>query len=175
LASRLLPSDKFTDNTLIESMIDGMLASDFSQILAVTPFAFKNFDQNGTSINPAWRNAVWHVRVVYPWFILWLLMPVKPFQSLMSFNWNFDSTLQQRVATYKKLTSLWATVRARTPGAGVYFVSYLPLYDRSKPPIPKKTNIRQTVLQNEADVYEPDYTNAFWGSNYPKLLAIKRK
>jgi hypothetical protein len=62
MASRLLPSDKFTDDTLIEAMIDGMLASDFSQILAVTPFAFKNFDKDGTSINPAWRNAVWHVR-----------------------------------------------------------------------------------------------------------------
>ncbi|KIM38694.1 hypothetical protein M413DRAFT_29932 [Hebeloma cylindrosporum] len=129
MASRLLPSDKFTDDTLIEAMINGMLASDFSQILAVTPFSFKNFDKDGTSINPAWRNAVWH--------------------SLLSFNWNFDSTLQQRVATYKKLTNLWSTVRARTPGAGVYF--------------------------NEADVYEPDYIRAFWGPNYPKLLAIKQK
>jgi hypothetical protein len=62
LASRLIPSDKFTDDTLIEAMINGMLASDFSQILAVTPFSFKHFDKNGTSINPAWRNAVWHVR-----------------------------------------------------------------------------------------------------------------
>jgi hypothetical protein len=62
MASRLLPSDKFTDDTLIEAMINGMLASDFSQILAVTPFSFKNFDKDGTSINPAWRNAVWHVR-----------------------------------------------------------------------------------------------------------------
>jgi FAD/FMN-containing dehydrogenase len=127
--SRLLPSDKFTDDILIESMINGMLASDFSHILAVTPFAFKNFDKNGTSINPAWRNAVWH--------------------SSLAFHWNFNSTLQKRVADYQKLTNLWATVRARTPGAGVYF--------------------------NEADVYEPDYINAFWGPNYPKLLAIKKK
>jgi hypothetical protein len=77
------------------------------------------------------------------------------------------------VATYQKLTNLWSTVRARTPGAGVYFVSFLP-YDQSKPQ-PHKTNIRQTALQNEADVYEPDYTEAFWGPNYPKLLAIKLK
>ena len=43
-------------------MINGMLASDFSQILVVTSFSFKIFDKDGTSINPAWRNAVWHVR-----------------------------------------------------------------------------------------------------------------
>ncbi|KIW01005.1 uncharacterized protein PV09_07522 [Verruconis gallopava] len=28
---------------------------------------------------------------------------------------------------------------------------------------------------NEASPYEPNYQNAFWGSNYPRLLSIKRK
>ncbi|KDR84449.1 hypothetical protein GALMADRAFT_133744 [Galerina marginata CBS 339.88] len=130
LATRLIPDNKFTDEVLVDSMIEAMLESDFGQILAVTPYAFKNFDKTGTSINPAWRTAVWH--------------------TLMSYNWNFDSTLATRLGQYQKLTTQWATVRARTPGAGVYF--------------------------NEADVFEPDYINAFWGAaNYAKLLAIKKK
>jgi len=28
---------------------------------------------------------------------------------------------------------------------------------------------------NEADAFEPDFQHVFWGENYPKLLAIKRK
>lgn len=31
------------------------------------------------------------------------------------------------------------------------------------------------ALQNEASVFEPDYTEAFWGANYARLFAIKRK
>jgi FAD/FMN-containing dehydrogenase len=27
---------------------------------------------------------------------------------------------------------------------------------------------------NETDYFEPDWQHAFWGDNYPKLLAIKR-
>jgi len=26
----------------------------------------------------------------------------------------------------------------------------------------------------QANAYEPDFQNAFWGSNYPRLLKIKR-
>lgn len=61
MASRLIPSSKFDDEILIESMINAMLDSDFGQILAVTPYACKECDGHGTSINPAWRDAVWHV------------------------------------------------------------------------------------------------------------------
>ena len=28
---------------------------------------------------------------------------------------------------------------------------------------------------NEADYYEPNWQTSFWGPNYPKLLAIKRR
>ncbi|PPQ73619.1 hypothetical protein CVT26_010527 [Gymnopilus dilepis] len=130
MASRLIPADKFSDDTLIDALTAKLLESDFGQILAVTPFAFKDYEPEGTSIHPGWRNAVWH--------------------TLMSYSWNFNSTLAERIDTYKRLQKEWAVVRERTPGAAVYF--------------------------NEADVYEPNYIEAFWGSsNYEKLLAIKEK
>ena len=28
---------------------------------------------------------------------------------------------------------------------------------------------------NETDYFEPDWQHSFWGENYPRLLAIKRK
>ena len=28
---------------------------------------------------------------------------------------------------------------------------------------------------NEADYFEPDWSNSFWGSNYPRLLQIKKQ
>ena len=40
-------------------------------------------------------------------------------------------------------------LRDATPGAGTY--------------------------SNEADFHEPDWQESFWGTNYPKLLSIKRK
>ncbi|KAF9477860.1 FAD-binding domain-containing protein [Pholiota conissans] len=129
LASRLIPSDKFEDDVLIESMINGMLDSDFSQILAVAPYGFKDYDKYGTSIHPAWRTSVWH--------------------SLMSYFSNFDSTLDDRMEQYAKLTRLWTTVREHTPNSGVYM--------------------------NEADIYEPDYKTAFWGPHHDRLLEIKKK
>ncbi|KDR75664.1 hypothetical protein GALMADRAFT_226306 [Galerina marginata CBS 339.88] len=129
VASRLIPDDKVTDETLIAAMTGAILSSDFGEILAVTPYAFKGHDIGGTSINPAFRTAVWH--------------------GLIGSFWNFDSTLAQRVSAYQALTKKWAVVRERTPGAAAYL--------------------------NEGDVYEPDYTTTYWGSNYPKLLAIKKK
>ncbi|PPR04848.1 hypothetical protein CVT24_007236 [Panaeolus cyanescens] len=129
MATRIIEDKKMKNDKLVDALINGMLESDFGQILAVTPYTFKNFDKSGTSIHPGWRNGIWHV--------------------LMSYNWNFDASVADRVAQYKKLTKLWAPVRAMTPGAAVY--------------------------QNEADVYEPDHEVGYWGPHYPKLLSIKKK
>lgn len=61
MASRLIPADTFTNEELIDSLADGLITSDFGQILVVPPYAFQGYEQNATSINPAWRTAVWHV------------------------------------------------------------------------------------------------------------------
>ena len=48
-----------------------------------------------------------------------------------------------------RVTAAMAVIRRATPGAGSYV--------------------------NETDYFEPDWQRAFWGDNYPRLLAIKRK
>lgn len=61
MATRLIPSGAFDDERLIDLMANAMVDSDFGQILAVAPYGFKDYDEHGTSINPAWRSAVWSV------------------------------------------------------------------------------------------------------------------
>ncbi|EMD34723.1 hypothetical protein CERSUDRAFT_116916 [Gelatoporia subvermispora B] len=63
------------------------------------------------------------------------------------FNWN--STIEERTQTYQTVHDHIEAFREITPDSGAYF--------------------------NEGDVYEADHTKAYWGSNYPQLLAIKRK
>jgi len=49
----------------------------------------------------------------------------------------------------RRMNAAMKLLRDATPGAGTY--------------------------SNEADYHEPDWQEAFWGSNYPRLLSIKRK
>ena len=63
MATRLIPSSAYEDEQLIDRMANAMLDSDFGQILAVAPYGFKDYDEHGTSINPAWRDAVWSVSI----------------------------------------------------------------------------------------------------------------
>ncbi|KAJ7582378.1 FAD-binding domain-containing protein [Mycena floridula] len=64
-------------------------------------------------------------------------------------HWNFNSSVSEVSSIYSDLTAGADVLRAMTPGSGAY--------------------------QNEADVYEPDHEASFWGDNYPRLLAIKKK
>ena len=49
----------------------------------------------------------------------------------------------------QKVALAMEPIRKATPGAGTYF--------------------------NQADYFEPDWAEQFWGVNYPRLLAIKKK
>ncbi|KAF9034094.1 FAD-binding domain-containing protein [Panaeolus papilionaceus] len=100
LASRIIDDTKMADDNVIEAVADGLLDSDFSQILAVPPYAFKNFDPTATSVNPKWRTGIWHTAMIV--------------------SWNFDATIDDRVQQYQRVTKLWNPVRALTPGAAVY-------------------------------------------------------
>ncbi|KAF8435773.1 FAD-binding domain-containing protein [Boletus edulis BED1] len=63
--------------------------------------------------------------------------------------WNYNTTYGQREQIYASATRSMAPLRALTPKSGAY--------------------------QNEADVYEPNHTESFWGSHYEDLVRIKRK
>ncbi|KAJ7590268.1 FAD-binding domain-containing protein [Mycena floridula] len=63
--------------------------------------------------------------------------------------WNFDTSLADRHAISTAHSAAIQGLRDITPDSGVYM--------------------------NENDVNEPDYTKAFWGSNYDRLLSIKHK
>ncbi|RPD55526.1 FAD-binding domain-containing protein [Lentinus tigrinus ALCF2SS1-7] len=69
----------------------------------------------------------------------------------LSVKWqfSFDDTLAERKEGYSTLEEHIQRFRDLTPGSGAYF--------------------------NEGDVYEPDHETSYWGDNYPKLLAVKRK
>jgi FAD/FMN-containing dehydrogenase len=60
-----------------------------------------------------------------------------------------EPNLAKAEAGRAKVNAAMKPIRAATPGAGSYV--------------------------NEADYFEPDWQKAFWGENYPRLLAIKRK
>ncbi|CAE6438450.1 unnamed protein product [Rhizoctonia solani] len=69
--------------------------------------------------------------------------------ALVDVEWPWDGGVNQAKATYKKASYAMDPLRKLTPGGGAY--------------------------QNEADVYEPDFTRSFWGFNYARLLGIKQK
>ncbi|CAE6433155.1 unnamed protein product, partial [Rhizoctonia solani] len=69
--------------------------------------------------------------------------------ALVDVEWPWDGSVSEAKATYEKASYAMDPLRKLTPGGGAY--------------------------QNEADVYEPDFTQSFWGSNYAKLLQVKNK
>ncbi|CAE6379738.1 unnamed protein product [Rhizoctonia solani] len=68
---------------------------------------------------------------------------------ILAGSWNYNSTAKQQAAVYSTISAAADKLRAITPKSGAY--------------------------QNEADVSEPDHENSFWGSNYGRLVSIKKK
>ncbi|KFY17338.1 hypothetical protein V492_00748 [Pseudogymnoascus sp. VKM F-4246] len=65
-------------------------------------------------------------------------------------DWNFTAPWEEMIALQDKMTdSIMPQIEAVTPGSGAYM--------------------------NEADFRQPDYKEVFFGSNYEKLLSIKKK
>ncbi|KAF2093309.1 FAD-binding domain-containing protein [Rhizodiscina lignyota] len=83
---------------------------------------------------------------------------------------------------WNAVTPAWRTSYAHTL-TGVYVPPYDPAEDAAQ--IFNITYNLSAALRelapdtgsylNEANSYEPDFQDAFWGSNYPRLLEIKRK
>ncbi|CAE6541703.1 unnamed protein product [Rhizoctonia solani] len=69
--------------------------------------------------------------------------------AIASAGWGWDAGADEAKQAYIKASSAINPLRAITPSSGAY--------------------------QNEADVYEPNSSDSFWGTNYPALKTIKRK
>jgi len=68
----------------------------------------------------------------------------------LTLPWSFQAPWAEAFATQKKMTEqVMPLIEAATPGSGSYV--------------------------NEADWRTPNWQDAFWGSNYDRLLSIKRK
>ncbi|KAL4062935.1 hypothetical protein J3A83DRAFT_4107888 [Scleroderma citrinum] len=64
-------------------------------------------------------------------------------------GWNYNTTTDEIKQTFETVHDLAETMKTIAPNSGSYF--------------------------NEADVYESNYEESFWGENYPALLKIKQK
>lgn len=72
LGTRLIPTSVFTSEAgraALIALIKENLPIASPYIVAGTPFNFKA-EQNATSVTPAWRDSVWHVRFPFPLFLL---------------------------------------------------------------------------------------------------------
>ncbi|KAF8691086.1 oxygen-dependent FAD-linked oxidoreductase family, partial [Rhizoctonia solani] len=69
--------------------------------------------------------------------------------AIASTSWGYDAGPDVAKQAYVRVNSAMNPLRAITPNSGAY--------------------------HNEADVYEPNTSQSFWGSNYPALYAIKQK
>ncbi|KAF8748705.1 oxygen-dependent FAD-linked oxidoreductase family [Rhizoctonia solani] len=69
--------------------------------------------------------------------------------AIASSSWGYDAGPDVAKQAYVRVNSAMNPLRAITPNSGAY--------------------------HNEADVYEPNTSQSFWGSNYPALYAIKQK
>ncbi|TFY55055.1 hypothetical protein EVJ58_g8490 [Rhodofomes roseus] len=101
--SRLIPAANFASNEsqaeLVDRVIEALDDSPYQIIFAVTPYYFKS--PGGTSINPIWRESLWHV--------------------LGSASWNYNTTTDEKRAIYSNRTSQMDLLREITPGSGAYF------------------------------------------------------
>ncbi|KAK7685064.1 hypothetical protein QCA50_011901 [Cerrena zonata] len=132
IASRLIPADLFKTSSAqgrLSETVESLIAQNHTTLFlfAVAPFFFK--DDGTSSLNPAWRSAIWHIIATDPW--------------------NFDTTKSEYEAIYSKLHQSSQLLHKLVPNGGTYL--------------------------NEADLFEQDFEASFWGSNYPRLVAIKKK
>jgi Berberine and berberine like len=120
----------------------------FKQILISSPYQYsKSNSGEDVSYTPAWRDAIWNV--------------------ITGYFWNYDTDVPTVKKLYQATSAAIQPLRDLTPDSGAYHA--------------------------EADVHEPDHEGevsssttsipgsricllaAFWGSNYARLLQIKKK
>ncbi|CAG8676904.1 595_t:CDS:2, partial [Acaulospora colombiana] len=143
--SRLLPASVFEEGN-VDAFVD---------LVVQTPyFPHFNFVAGGkvqqpapdsAAVHPSWRKAIIH--------FLW------------SAGWETDTPFEIRQQIRKALTQETQKLGALAPEAGAYVNEYVSIL---------LNNATNTDILCRADINEPNWKETFWGSNYPRLAAIKK-
>jgi hypothetical protein len=136
-ASRLIPREMFTTNRNVENIANAVLtamqlsytnkAGGSAQIYSTGPT--NHPDNSKTGVNPAWRNALWHV--------------------FMGAAWISSTPPNVRAQIQNTVSASIQPFKALTPGGGCYM--------------------------NEGDWLEENWQQTFFGSNYDRLLDVKKR
>lgn len=65
LGSRLIPKDNFISEEGQSELVDLMVSLPPTALVCLTTPVLFNATSNATSVTPAWRDALWHVRFSY--------------------------------------------------------------------------------------------------------------
>ncbi|KAK7961132.1 FAD binding domain-containing protein [Apiospora saccharicola] len=112
------------------------------------------------SVHPAWRDALVSATLTLPW--------------------SFESPWSDMVALQDKMTNVvMPAVEAATPGGGSdYDPAHLPsccLLALLSLMLKMPFTHTLIIVVNEGDWRQPNFQQTFWGTNYPRLLVIKKK
>lgn len=137
-ASRLIPKTLFAPqnvSSLVDAVISGLNQNKkiktlevAAQVLMTTPVHHPDVKRM-TGVNPAWRDALWHLD--------------------FAGGWTTNISISDRRSITQTVLKSLDPLKELTPGGGCYM--------------------------NEASYLEPDWQRAFFGSNYDRLLSIKRR
>jgi hypothetical protein len=102
IASRLVPRANFATPETRKELLDAFMAAHAMtpnfRLLLGPPSGYKG--DEATSINPAWRDSIFHVTMVS--------------------SWNFDATTEDKSRIYKLVDDSIEHLRKVTPNAAVY-------------------------------------------------------
>ena len=132
--TRLIPTNVFANETLKEpfkAYLRQIVDNGGSPYVPVdNPHLYKAEPGSGsTSVHPAWYSSLWELG--QPSF------------------WQWNSTLEERIAVARNMQQQTAEMEALTPGGGAY--------------------------KNEANPFTPNWREAWYGEHYDRLLEIKTR
>lgn len=157
IGSRLIGAEALLDTDALETALKGIFPSDIGglgwnfELLGGKGLADVVPRGGSDAVNPAWRRSLIHASS-YPFDALAKL--IQPDQAdiktiVTGATWTpLDNAEKAQAITYLTNTTM-QYLRVLDPDSGAYV--------------------------NEADPNEPNWQQAFWGSNYERLLKIKRR
>ncbi len=121
----MIPAEKFATDSgkaglldILTRMVEQFSINPYIRVVG-TPFLY-NHTEGSTSVTPAWRNALWHVRNVFLRFAV-IQLSCKQMSSSITFSWN--STAEDLQTQYDFVSAVTQWLRDFSPNSGAYLVS----------------------------------------------------